>query len=198
MLAAARAHARPAHMCRPPLPAHLHRSCWCSLSCRPLPRLRRRRTRAGGSPASARRRCRMRCWARCARCARVRTLPCACTLCVRSFGCPLLPITSRLERLHARTHARAELAQHPRSAHAAPPAAPHPHPSHPPSRPRPPHCPSLPQVLALVPTAPAALLPLVVQHMPHKLRDRPTQCLFLRGLFAVAEVMKSTRLSTSI
>eukprot|EP00983_Pelagomonas_calceolata_P041163 1137946-Pelagomonas_calceolata.AAC.3 len=42
-------------------------------------------------------------------------------------------------------------------------------------------------MLALVPTAPASLLSLVVQHMPHKLRDRNTQCLFLSAVFAVAE-----------
>jgi RNA polymerase I-specific transcription initiation factor RRN3 len=42
-------------------------------------------------------------------------------------------------------------------------------------------------MLTLVPTAPASLLPLVVQHMPHKLRDRNTQCLFLTAVFAMAE-----------
>lgn len=42
-------------------------------------------------------------------------------------------------------------------------------------------------MLALVPTASGSLLPLVVQHMPHKLRDRATQCLFLSAMFMVAE-----------
>uniref|UniRef100_A0A7S3QYM0 Uncharacterized protein n=1 Tax=Dunaliella tertiolecta TaxID=3047 RepID=A0A7S3QYM0_DUNTE len=46
---------------------------------------------------------------------------------------------------------------------------------------------ALNKMLALVPTAPASLLSLVVQHMPHKLRDRNTQCLFLSAVFAVAE-----------
>lgn len=44
-----------------------------------------------------------------------------------------------------------------------------------------------PQVLLLVPTAGSRLLPLVVSNFPHKLRDRNTQCLYLRGAYALAE-----------
>ncbi len=43
------------------------------------------------------------------------------------------------------------------------------------------------QVLSLVPTAPTHLLPLLVQLMPHKLRDRDTQCLYLSAVYRVAE-----------
>ncbi|KAI3426053.1 hypothetical protein D9Q98_008021 [Chlorella vulgaris] len=43
------------------------------------------------------------------------------------------------------------------------------------------------QVLLLVPTAGSRLLPLVVANFPHKLRDRNTQCLFLRAVYALAE-----------
>eukprot|EP00798_Chlamydomonas_sp_ICE-L_P000589 gene589-2011_t len=43
------------------------------------------------------------------------------------------------------------------------------------------------KVLALVPTAPTRLLPLIVQHLPYKLRDRDTQCLYLRAVFSIAE-----------
>ncbi|PRW34096.1 RNA polymerase I-specific transcription initiation factor RRN3-like [Chlorella sorokiniana] len=43
------------------------------------------------------------------------------------------------------------------------------------------------KVLSLVPTAGSRLLPLVVGNFPHKLRDRNTQCLYLRGVFALAE-----------
>ena len=38
-----------------------------------------------------------------------------------------------------------------------------------------------------MPTAPTALLQLVSASMPHKLRDRDTQCLYLTALFRVAE-----------
>jgi RNA polymerase I-specific transcription initiation factor RRN3 len=38
-----------------------------------------------------------------------------------------------------------------------------------------------------VPTAGSRLLPLVVGNFPHKLRDRNTQCLYLRGTYALAE-----------
>lgn len=43
------------------------------------------------------------------------------------------------------------------------------------------------KVLGLVPTAPGGLLALMVQHMPHKMRDRNTQCLYLSAMFTVAE-----------
>lgn len=43
------------------------------------------------------------------------------------------------------------------------------------------------QIMTLVPAAPGGLLSLVVQHMPHKLRDRHTQCMFLSAVYAVAE-----------
>ena len=46
---------------------------------------------------------------------------------------------------------------------------------------------STPQVLLLVPTASSRLLPLLVSNFPHKLRDRNTQCLYLRAAFALAE-----------
>lgn len=49
-----------------------------------------------------------------------------------------------------------------------------------------PHSLSL-QALQLVPTLPPNLLSLLVQNMPHKTRDRPTQCLYLRAAFALAE-----------
>lgn len=38
-----------------------------------------------------------------------------------------------------------------------------------------------------MPTAGSRLLPLVVANFPHKLRDRNTQCLFLRAVYALAE-----------
>ena len=47
--------------------------------------------------------------------------------------------------------------------------------------------PPLLQVLRLVPTSASRILPLLVGNMPHKLRDRGTHCLYLRGLFALAE-----------
>lgn len=43
------------------------------------------------------------------------------------------------------------------------------------------------QVLLLVPTAGSRLLPLLSSNFPHKLRDRNTQCLYLRAAFALAE-----------
>ena len=39
----------------------------------------------------------------------------------------------------------------------------------------------------MVPTAPAKLLQLIVQGMPHKLRDRGTQCLYLSAVLGLAE-----------
>ncbi len=47
------------------------------------------------------------------------------------------------------------------------------------------HC-SL-QVLLLVPTSATRLLPLLINNLPHKLRDRRAQCLYLRGAFSIAE-----------
>lgn len=38
-----------------------------------------------------------------------------------------------------------------------------------------------------MPTAASRLLPLLVSNFPHKLRDRNTQCLYLRAVFALAE-----------
>eukprot|EP00887_Chlorella_sp_A99_P008082 scaffold12.g8082.t1 len=43
------------------------------------------------------------------------------------------------------------------------------------------------EVLRLVPTAGSRILPPLVAGLPHKLRARPTQCLYLRGLFTLAE-----------
>ena len=43
------------------------------------------------------------------------------------------------------------------------------------------------QALQLVPALPPNLLSLLVQNMPHKMRDRDTQCLYLRAAFALAE-----------
>ena len=43
------------------------------------------------------------------------------------------------------------------------------------------------RVLELVPTASARILPLLSSNLPHRLRDRTAQCLYLRGLFALAE-----------
>jgi RNA polymerase I-specific transcription initiation factor RRN3 len=41
--------------------------------------------------------------------------------------------------------------------------------------------------MGLMPTLPSQLLGLLLQNLPHKLRDRSTQCLYLRGAFALAE-----------
>ncbi len=51
------------------------------------------------------------------------------------------------------------------------------------------HPASLPtqQVMQMVPTAPPKLLQLIVQGMPHKLRDRSTQCLYMTAVLALAE-----------
>ena len=38
-----------------------------------------------------------------------------------------------------------------------------------------------------MPTAGSRLLPLLTANFPHKLRDRATQCLYLRALYALAE-----------
>ena len=43
------------------------------------------------------------------------------------------------------------------------------------------------RVIELVPSAASRLLPLLVSNMPHKMRDRGVHCLYLRGMFAVAE-----------
>lgn len=43
------------------------------------------------------------------------------------------------------------------------------------------------KVLVLVPSAGSRLLPLLLSNFPHKLRDRNTQCLYLRAAFALAE-----------
>ena len=43
------------------------------------------------------------------------------------------------------------------------------------------------RVLELVPTAASRLLPLLVSNMPHKMRERSVHCLYLRGLFSIAE-----------
>eukprot|EP00879_Flechtneria_rotunda_P027592 GHRR01029563.1.p1 GENE.GHRR01029563.1~~GHRR01029563.1.p1 ORF type:complete len:775 (+),score=300.41 GHRR01029563.1:409-2733(+) len=43
------------------------------------------------------------------------------------------------------------------------------------------------QAVQLVPALPTRLLPMLVQNMPHKLRDRNTQCLYLRALLLLAE-----------
>lgn len=43
------------------------------------------------------------------------------------------------------------------------------------------------RVLELVPTATARILPLIASNLPHRLRDRSTQCLYLRGIFTLAE-----------
>ncbi|KAG2498036.1 hypothetical protein HYH03_003797 [Edaphochlamys debaryana] len=45
----------------------------------------------------------------------------------------------------------------------------------------------LSRLLGLIPTAATNMLPLVVAQMPHKLRDRNTQCLYLSALFRIAE-----------
>ncbi|WIA18821.1 hypothetical protein OEZ85_003502 [Tetradesmus obliquus] len=43
------------------------------------------------------------------------------------------------------------------------------------------------KAIQLVPALPTRLLPMLVQNIPHKLRDRPSQCLFLRALILLAE-----------
>jgi RNA polymerase I-specific transcription initiation factor RRN3 len=42
------------------------------------------------------------------------------------------------------------------------------------------------QIVTSVPLAPALLAPLLASSIPHRLRDRDTQCLYLRALFVVA------------
>ncbi|GBF88999.1 hypothetical protein Rsub_01498 [Raphidocelis subcapitata] len=41
--------------------------------------------------------------------------------------------------------------------------------------------------LQLIPTLPTTLLPMLLQNLPHKTRDRVTQCLYLRASLALAE-----------
>jgi hypothetical protein len=43
------------------------------------------------------------------------------------------------------------------------------------------------QAVQLVPALPTRLLPMLVQNMPHKLRDRSAQCLYLNALIALSE-----------
>jgi hypothetical protein len=43
------------------------------------------------------------------------------------------------------------------------------------------------QAIQLVPALPTRLLPMLVQNIPHKLRDRNSQCLFLRAVLLLAE-----------
>lgn len=43
------------------------------------------------------------------------------------------------------------------------------------------------QAIQLVPALPTRLLPMLVQNIPHKLRDRNTQCLYMRALLLLAE-----------
>lgn len=68
--------------------------------------------------------------------------------------------------------------------------SPHPPPTHPPTpipftTPLP--APLARQVLQLVPTAAGRVLPMLLSNFPFKLRDRNIQCLYFRGLFALAE-----------
>ncbi|GLI69244.1 hypothetical protein VaNZ11_013820 [Volvox africanus] len=46
---------------------------------------------------------------------------------------------------------------------------------------------ALTRILGLVPTAPTNMVPIIVGQIPHKLRDRNTQCLYLSALFGLAE-----------
>jgi RNA polymerase I-specific transcription initiation factor RRN3 len=48
-------------------------------------------------------------------------------------------------------------------------------------------CSFIPQAIQLVPALPTRLLPMLVQNIPHKLRDRSSQCLFLRAVILLAE-----------
>lgn len=43
------------------------------------------------------------------------------------------------------------------------------------------------RILELVPSAAPRLLPLLVSNLPHKMRDRGVHCLYLRGMFSIAE-----------
>jgi RNA polymerase I-specific transcription initiation factor RRN3 len=43
------------------------------------------------------------------------------------------------------------------------------------------------QAVQLVPALPTRLLPMLVQNMPHKLRDRSAQCLYLGALISLCE-----------
>lgn len=38
-----------------------------------------------------------------------------------------------------------------------------------------------------MPALPTRLLPMLIQNMPHKLRDRSTQCLFLQAIISLCE-----------
>ena len=46
---------------------------------------------------------------------------------------------------------------------------------------------ALERALALIPTLPAQLLPMLLQNLPHKTRDRAAQCLYVRAALALAE-----------
>jgi hypothetical protein len=48
-------------------------------------------------------------------------------------------------------------------------------------------CLALLQAVQLVPALPTRLLPMLVQNMPHKLRDRSAQCLYLSAVIALCE-----------
>lgn len=43
------------------------------------------------------------------------------------------------------------------------------------------------QAVQLVPALPTRLLPMLLHNMPHKLRDRSSQCLFMRAVLCLAE-----------
>jgi len=54
------------------------------------------------------------------------------------------------------------------------------------------------KVVELVPTSPHRLLPILASNFPHKLRDRTTHCLYLRGLCSLAEAASGAALREGI
>jgi len=54
------------------------------------------------------------------------------------------------------------------------------------------------KVVELVPTSSHRLLPILASNFPHKLRDRTTHCLYLRGLFCLAEARSGAALREGI
>ena len=54
------------------------------------------------------------------------------------------------------------------------------------------------RVIELAPTAASRLLPVLVSNMPHKMREKEVHCLYLRGVFAIAENLHNTGLGDGL
>jgi len=54
------------------------------------------------------------------------------------------------------------------------------------------------RVIELAPTAASRLLPVLVSNMPHKLREKEVHCLYMRGMFAIAESLHNTGLGDGL